>query len=363
MTDLSDFMIFPSSPRNSWSLCADLGVFHNQVDGHTLILVVHVDDCMFTGSSPKLIAEYKQKFNARYALTDLGPISWLLGIKITRNRDKRTISLSQTAYIESMLERFALKDAKAYATPMVPGVVYSRDDSPSAPIEMDRMRRVPYREAIGSLMYASVATRPDITFAVSTLSQFLDNPGNAHWEAVKRIFRYLSGTRDFELTYGGDRHDLVGYTDADGATQDHRRAISGHVFLIDGGAISWSSRKQELVTLSTAEAEYVAATHAAKEAIWLRRLIHELFPSLARPTTLYCDNQAALKLIKDDNYRARTKHIDIRYHFVRQVAQIGALKLVYCPTDDMTADILTKALPKWKASFHDSSLGLRRCHA
>jgi hypothetical protein len=341
---------------------ADLGVFHNKINEHTLILVVHVDNCVFTGSSLKLIAEYKGKFNAHYALTDLGPISWLLGIKITRNRDEQTISLSQTSYIESMLERFALKDAKAHAMPMTPGITYSRSDSPSAPIKMDHMRRVPYREAIGSLMYASVATRPDITFAMSTLSQFLNNLGDVHWEAVKHIFQYLSGIRHYALTYGGDRHDLIGYTDADGATQEHRRAISSHVFLINGGAISWSSRKQELVTLSTAEAEYVAATHAAKEAIWLRRLMHELFPSVTRPTILFCDNQAALKLVQDDNYRARTKHIDIWYHFVRQVAKSGVLELTYCPMDDMTVDIFTKALPKWKASFHNSSLGLHDCH-
>jgi hypothetical protein len=118
-------------------------------------------------------------------------------------------------------------------------------------------------------MYAAIATRPDITFAVSTLSQFLDNPGEAHWEGVKQIFRYLAGTKDRTLTYGEERHELLGYTDADGASQPHRRAISGYAFLIDGGAVSWSSRKQELVTLSTAEAEYVAATHAAKECIWL----------------------------------------------------------------------------------------------
>ncbi len=222
------------------------------------------------------------------------------------------------------------------------------------------MKKVPYREAIGSLMYASVATRPDIGFAVSTLSRFLDNPGSAHWEAVKRVFRYLSGTRDYELTYGGERHDLVGYTDVDGVAQEHRHAISGYAFLIDGGAISWSSRKQELITLSTAEAEYVATTHAAKEAIWLHKLIFQLFPNLNTPTTLYCDNQAALRLVTDDNYHARTKHIDLRYHFIRQVTASGALHLVYCPTDDMTADILTKALPKWKATYHVTSLGLCR---
>jgi transposase InsO family protein len=342
---------------------ADPGVFYTRYKGHILILVVHVDDCIFTGSSPRLLEEYKAQFHARYALTDLGPVSWLLGIKITRDRSTRSISLSQSSYIDSILARFALGDAKAQATPMVPGAIFSRSDSPSNPTDIDRMKKVPYREAIGSLMYASVATRPDISFAVSTLSQFLDNPGDAHWIGVKRIFRYLAGTRDVELTYGAERHDLIGYTDADGATQEHRRAISGNAFLIDGGAISWSSRKQELVTLSTAEAEYVAATHAAKETLWLRKLVHELFPSLIASTPLYCDNQAAIKLIEDDNYHARTKHIDIRYHFIRYTVQSGALDVIYCPTEDMVADILTKALPKWKTIYHNSTLGLRSRHA
>ena len=139
----------------------------------------------------------------------------------------------------------------------------------------------------------------------------MDNPGEAHWEAVKRVFWYLSGMRDYALTYGGERHDLTGYTDADGASQDHRRAISGYAFLIDGGVISWSSRKQELVTLSTVEAKFMAMTHAAKECIWLRRLIGELFPTILSTMTLHCDNQAMLKLATDNNYHARTKHIDI----------------------------------------------------
>ena len=195
---------------------------------------------------------------------------------------------------------------------------------------------------------------------MSTFSQFLENPGEVHWEAVKHIFRYLSGTQDYALTYGGEKHDLVGHTDADGALQDHRWAISGHAFLIDGGAISWSSRKQELVILSTAEAEYVAATHAAKECIWLRHLIEELSPSPLSMTTLYCNNQAALKLATDNNYHARTKHIDIRFHFIHQVVASGAVDICYCPTDDMTADILTKVLPHWKVLCHALGLGLHR---
>src|SRR6266571_7653812 len=135
---------------------------------------------------------------------------------------------------------------------------------------------------------------------------------------------------------------------------------TGYVFLLDGGAISWSSRKQEIVTLSTAEAEYVAATHAAKEAIWLRKLLAELFPYLLTPTPLHCDNQAALKLATDDNYHACTKHIDLHFHFVRQIVASGTLKLLYCPTEDMVADILTKALPKWKVVALVNTLGLRR---
>ena len=340
---------------------ADPGVFLAKPDGnHLLILAIHVDDCILTGDSPELISQYKSKLNDCYALTDLGPIHWLLGIKITRDRSAHTISLSQTSYIDSIVSRFGLSNAKSYSTPMVPGIIHSRNECPSDPAEVSRMKKTPYREVIGSLMYASVATRPDITYAVSALSRFLDNPGDIHWEAAKRVLRYLSGTRDFTLTYGEERHDLIGYTDADGASHEHRHAISGYSFLIDGGAVSWQSRKQELVTLSTAEAEYVATTHAAKEAIWLRRLIFELFPISPSPTTLYCDNQAAIKLAIEDNYHARTKHIDIRFHFIRQVISDGTLTLTYCPTDDMTADILTKSLPKWKVSTHVCSLGLRR---
>jgi hypothetical protein len=175
-----------------------------------------------TRSCAKLIMEYKAKLNARYALTDLGPVSWLLGIKVTQDLSTRMISLSQTSYINSIISRFTLTDAKLYDTPMTPSTSYSKDNSPALQQDAAKMWKVPYREAIGSLMYASVATCPDIAFAVSTLSQFLDNLGEAHWEVVKRIFRYLSSTRDYMLTYGGERHDLVGYMDADRASQDHR---------------------------------------------------------------------------------------------------------------------------------------------
>ena len=337
---------------------ADWGVFYKHEGEHLIVLAVHVDDCLITGSSQRFLDENKAKIGAAYKLTDLGPVSWLLGIKILRDLDAGTLSLSQHAYIDALLTRFNFVDLKPVSTPMDPHQLLSKTQCPESPSEVARMRRVPYKEAIGALMYAALGTRPDIAFAVSTLAQFAHNPGQPHWDAVKRIFRYLLGTRTLSLVYGGEKRELEGFVDADGATQEHRRAITGYVFLVDGGAVSWASKKQELVTLSTAESEYVATTHAAKEAVWLRRLIGEVFGPLADPTTLYNDNQAAIALTKDGSYHARTKHIDVRYHFIRYSIDAGSIRLLYCPTNDMTADILTKALPSIKVKHFAAALGL-----
>jgi hypothetical protein len=152
----------------------------------------------------------------------------------------------------------------------------------------------------------------------------------------------------------------VGYTDADGLSQEHCHVISSFTFLIDRAAISWASCKQELVTLSTAEAKYMAATHAAKECIWLQRLIKPFFRPSSTPTTLHCDNQAAIHLATDNNYHTRTKHIDICFHFIHQTISDGHIDIKYCPTQDMMADILTKALPKYKVAIHLQNLGICR---
>ena len=339
---------------------ADPGVLYAWIKNNILILAAHVDNCAMTRSLGKLIWVYKLKLNDKFPLTDLGPMHFLLGIKVTCNRAARTISLSQSSYIDSILAWFSMSDAKPVTTPMITGMFYSKRDSPSSQSDMAHMQKVPYCETIGSLMYTTIATRPDIAFAVSLLSQFLNNPGEAHWQAVKQIFRYLKGTCDLALTYGSECHELLGYTDTNGTSQEHHRMISGYAFLIDGSAISWSSRKQELVTLSMAEAEYVAATHATKECIWLCHLIGELFPSLIPQTILHCDNQAALKLATSNNYHARTKHIDMQYHFIRQVIASNTIDLIYCLTNNMTADILTKVLPQWKVTCHSLGLGLHQ---
>jgi hypothetical protein len=337
----------------------DQAVFFRVDKSGKAIIVVHVDDCSIATTSLKIMSDLKTRISQHVEVTDLGELHWLLGIEIKRDRERRTISMSQRSYINSILRRYSLEDLKPVSTPMEPHVRLSSSQSPCTGAEFAAMRHVPYREAVGSLMYASLGTRPDISFAITTLSRFSVNPGTAHWDAVKRVFRYLNGTKDLWLTYGAEEKKLVGYTDADGSMAEDRRAISGYAFLIDGGAVSWSAKRQEIVSLSTTESEYVAATHATKEALWLRTLIKQLFFPNPDATTLYSDNQSAIALTKDHQYHARTKHIDVRFHFIRWVIEEGALRLLFCPTADMVADCLTKALPSPKVKHFAAELGLR----
>ena len=241
---------------------------------------------------------------------------------------------------------------------MDPNVRLTSAQSPSTTEEIAAMRNIPYHEAVGSLMYATLGTRPDICFAVQTVSRFNSKPGLAHWEAVKRIFRYLKGTRDLWLAYGGAKKEMLGYADADGSMGEDRKAISGYAFLVNGGAVSWSAKRQELISLSTTESKYIAATYAAKEALWLRQLILQLFGIILDATTLFSDNQSAIALTKEHQYHARTKHIDVRFHFICWIVEEGKVRLVYCPTEEMVADILTKALPSTKVKHFARELGL-----
>ncbi|TFY74078.1 hypothetical protein EWM64_g9933 [Hericium alpestre] len=221
------------------------------------------------------------------------------------------------------------------------------------------MQNVPYREAVGSLMYAALGTWPDIAYAVTTLSQFMHNPGRTHWEAAKCVIRYLKTTRDEWLTYGEDSEGgIIGYSNADWGSNDHRHSISGFVFLVDGGAVSWSSKKQSVVTLSSTEAEYIAMTHAAKEVLWICAILGEIIGQFDKPTTLFCDNQSAITLAQDNIFHSHTKHISIRYHFICDVVEQEQVDLVYCPTAEMAADIFTKALARPKVEKMRGLVGI-----
>jgi hypothetical protein len=323
-----------------------------------IIVLVHVDDCSIVGNTKTLVARFKFEMAKFVDITDLGELHWILGIEVRRIREERKLLLSQKSYIDSILRRYGFEDLKPITTPMDPNVRLTSAQSPSTTEEIAAMRNVPYHEAVGSLMYATLGTRPDICFAVQSVSRFNSKPGLVHWEAVKRIFRYLKGTRDLWLGYGGVTKEMVGYADADGSMGEDRKAISGYAFMINGGAVSWSAKRQEIISLSTTESEYIAATYAAKEALWLRQLILQIFGINLDATTLFSDNQSAIALTKEHQYHARTKHIDVRFHFIRWIVEEGKIRLIYCPTEEMVADILTKALPSTKVKHFARELGL-----
>jgi len=332
---------------------AKIGFTHSQVDqavfykcsnNEHMVITVSVDDMAVTSQHLAHIMHFKTQLREHFEITDLGELTWLLGLKVVRDHPARTIAFSQSAYVRTILKRFNLTDAKAVLTPMEVGCVLSTEQSPSTVTELTAMQNVPYQRGIGSLMYAATSTRPDIAFAMATLSQFMRNPGTTHWEACKCIMRYLKGTADFALTLGSSDGGLEAYVDADWASQPHRHSMSGYVILLNRGPVAWSARKQSLIALSTAEAEYIALTTVTREILYLQLLLDELYDIPSVPTPVHCDNQAAISLASNNKFHSRTKHIDLRFHFVRSHIKNGTFDLKYCPTDDNLADAFTKAL-------------------
>jgi transposase InsO family protein len=315
------------------------------LDEHTVI-TVSVDDMAVTSRYLQHIEAFKNQLRERFEISDLGELTWLLGLKVERNRQARMITLSQNAYVDTILERFRLTEAKSALTPMDASEVLSADQSPTTEAERDTMQDVPYQRGIGSLMYAATSTRPDIAFAVAILSQFMRNPGRTHWEAAKHVMRYLKGSADLGLTIGASDTGLEAYVDADWASQPHRHSMSGYVIFLHGGPIAWSARKQSIIALSTAEAEYIALTTVAREILYLQTLLSELYEPVDLPTTIYCNNQSAIALATNGKFYARTKHIDICFHFVRDCVRNGVFELEYCPTDENVADAFTKPLSR-----------------
>lgn len=285
-------------------------------------------------------------------MKDLGKASQCLGLNIIR--DENSITLEQKKFITEVLDRFAMSECKTVKTPIEVALKISHDKE--AVIRSD----YPYRQVIGCLLYIAQGTRPDIAFAVNTLSRYSNEPKTEHVTAVKRILRYLQGTKDLKLTYTKDGNaSIVGYCDADWASDVlDRKSCTGYLFMLQGGAISWSSRKQQTVALSTAEAEYMAMSSATQEALWLRQLSEELGHQLSEPLIIFSDSQSAIKLSTSDCYLPRTKHIDIRHHFLKQHVDNCSIKFCYCKGSEMIADILTKGTTSEKHVYCSAKMGL-----
>lgn len=251
-----------------------------------------------------------------------------------------------------------MADAKVVSLPLAAHFRLSSDLSPKTQEDKDFMENIPYRSAVGSIMYAMVSTRPDITHAVGVVSRFMSNPGKSHWEAVKWILRYLKGTAGYALCFGGNNVQLQGFTDSDlGRDLDKCRSTTGYVFLFAGAAISWVSRLQHSVALSSAEAEYLALFEGAREMIWLQLLFSDL-RCHQREYVLFCDSRSAIFMAHNHSSQQRSKHIDRHAHYVRHVVEEGKLKIVKIDTKVNPADIFTKVVGKEKFECARTSLGL-----
>jgi transposase InsO family protein len=340
------------------ALHADTCIYQLRRGSLVMLIALYVDDLLLLSNSLDGLTALKQDLARRFAMKDLGEAHYVLGIQINRNRAARTLHISQQEYISKVLQRFGMTEAKAVPTPLDSSIKLTKADCPTPNAAPDFAFIQQYQSAVGAIMYAMLGTRPDIAFAVASLSQFSSNPGQSHWAAVRHVLRYLCGSAHYKLTYGPAPSltpessilrlpTLQGYCDSDwGADRDDRRSVTGYVFMLGGGAVSWQSKKQHTVALSSVEAEYMASTQATKEALWWRTFLIELGMPKTITTVIHSDSQGSIALSKNPEHHARSKHIDIRHHFVREQVAAGTVALQYVPTHDMIADVLTKSLSK-----------------
>ena len=354
---LNEFM----EAQNLRQLLTDPGAYILE-DGDIIgIVAVYVDDIIVFSSCQKWMQTFKKNLGKAFSIKDLGEPAWILGMSVVRSPEDKTITIHQQKYINDLLQRFDMVDCNSVGVPSL-----ENDPRESPPLEDVSL----YRQLIGSLLYAAIATRPDISEAVSRLCRAMNSPTQAHLADAKHILKYLSGTSTIGITFGGAGAPflLEGWVDANHATMlSSGKATSGYCFTLCGGAVSYRSKLQSCVTLSTAESEYIALSVGTAEATYLRQLLRELnFPQNA-PTPIGEDNAAALTIATTTVVSQRTRHLDIRYHFVRDAIRRGIVAVYKISTSLNIADMFTKALRNPK--FLDFSrkcmgalLGRRRTH-
>lgn len=340
-------------------LDADGCVYIYKRKNQVTLVAVYVDDIIIATNDQEKLQELKGNLAKSFEMKDLGRLHHCLGIEFCQDLKTKEIRMTQKQYIENILKRFNMENCKPISTPVNVSMKLAKSMNPKTEEQRKEMEKVPYRELVGSLMYLATSTRPDIAHIVSALGQYNNDPGEEHWKAAKRVLRYLKNTENRGLTYQKSNESLAGYSDADWAANvDDRRSYTGYAFTFAGAAINWISRKQKTVAMSTAEAEYVALSEATKEAIHLRRFLFEVLGTV-EATTIFCDNQSAGLMAKNPVFHERTKHIAIKYHFVREVIESKDIIVKYLPTEEMPADVLTKGLCLPKHELCATRLGLK----
>ena len=351
-----------------------------------ILLLVYVDDIQVAAQSMQQVNWFKNEFKKVFKIKDLGEIDKILGIRITRNRKARTLRIDQSHYLSEVLDSLHMNADKHERTKLpINGYDALRPAGP----DDERIDPKDYQHKVGKLMWAAIQTRPDISFSIGRLSQYLSDPAIHHGQALKTLLRYIRSTVDYGIVYGKGldisgslniNSKLKAYSDSDYAADKlNRKSILGYVYMFGGGPISWMSRKQKSVATSTTEAEYMALSTCAKEGLWIAQLLkdmgydkylgnklnqvtitEDIKHKAHSPVQLLGDNQAANLLVKDAHIHERSKHIDVAYHHIRDLHKRNLIQLDYIPSADMVADGLTKPLPGDKFKRFITQLGLQR---
>jgi len=317
----------------------DHAVYRRSSKSSFLLVGVYVDDLIISGPDVQDIKMFKSEMKKKFSMSDLGFLSYYLGIEV--KQDGNGITLCQSSYAAKILEGAGMRNCNSCGTPMECRLKLSKLKSG------DPINPTEYRSIIGSLRYI-VNTRPDLAFAVGVVSRYMEAPGKEHWAAVKHILRYLKGTMGYGCKYerGAElKPFLVGYSDSDYAGDpEDRKSTTGIGYFLGSSLVTWASQKQRIVALSSCEAEYVAAAAAACQGIWLNRLIADMLGTKEMTVKLLMDNMSAIVLSKNPVHHDRSKHIDTRYHFLRECIEEGKVEVDYVGTEEQLADLFTKAL-------------------
>ncbi|GJW69436.1 retrotransposon protein, putative, ty1-copia subclass [Tanacetum coccineum] len=340
-------------------------VYQKASGSNVTFLILYVDDIIIMGNHIPSLQSVKDYLGKCFAMKDLGEAAFILGIKIYRDRSKRLIGLCQNAYMDKILKRYKMDNSKRGHIPMQERLDLNKSQGAQTPKEVNRMKNVPYASVVGSIMYAVRCTRPDVAFAQNLTSRFQQNPGEPHWTAVKNILKYLRNTKDMFLVYGGNPSTELRvecYCDAGFETdRDDTKSQTGYVFVLNGGAVDWKSSKQSTTAMSATESEYIAASEAAMEAVWIRKFISGLgiVPTINEPLNMYCDNSAAVHYANEPGIQRGARHYHRRYHYVRECVELGEIRILKVHTDNNLAGPFTKALSNRKLTQHARGMGLR----
>ena len=343
---LTNFLVSHGYKRGG----VDQTLFIKNVDSHIIIAQIYVDDIIFGSTSESEVKIFVDQMKSEFEMSMVGELTFFLGLQVKQMEEGTFVS--QSKYAKNLVKKFGLESSKTAKTPMSTTTKLTKDENGA------KVDPTLYRSMIGSLLYLT-ASRPDICYSVGVCARYQGNPMESHVKAVKRIIRYVHGTTDYGLWYTNDSNPiLVCFSDADWAgNTDDRKSTSGGCFYLGNNLVSWHSKKQNSISLSTAEAEYIAAGSCCAQLLWMKQMLKDYGFDLDT-LTVFCDNTSAINISKNLVQHSRTKHIDIRHHFIRELVENKTLVLEYIETEKQIADIFTKALDSVRFDSLRKSLGV-----